>query len=111
MTLAVSLTPAAEFDAVTDASNLTVVHANLILDSSYPSGGYPVTPSRFGLGSRIVDVVTTNVAIRKNNFATNFDPVNKTVRVFSIPSSGAWTEVTATTNLSGFVIKAVVIGY
>ena len=111
MALTVSITPHAEFDAVTDASNFTVSHANLILDSSYPSGGYPVTPSRFGFGTRIVDVVTTNVAIRKNNFATNFDPVNKTVRVFSIPSSGAWTEVTATFNLSGVVIKAIAIGY
>ncbi len=114
MTLAISLTGSPEFDVVVDASALRFQWAHLILDSSYPLGGYPVSPSRFGFSStgRILDVVSTGFSVRKLSYATGFDPINKTLRVFSVPSGvGAWVEVIATTSLAGTVIRAVVIGY
>ena len=112
MTLFIALTASPEFDAVADVSAVGFQHANLIMDTSYPSGGYPVTPSRFGFVGRIIDVVTTALASKKNNYTAQFDAVKSTVRVFTIPAGvGAWTEVTATTNLGGVVIRTIAIGY
>jgi hypothetical protein len=112
MALTISITPHAEFDTVTDVSSITFQHANLVLDSSYPNGGYPITPSRFGFSTRIVDIVASAVAIGKSSFGTNYDPLNKTLRVFTLPAgAGRWYEVTATTNLAGLVVKVIAIGY
>ena len=116
MALTISITNAGEADTVVDVSGVQFVHAALLLDSSYPAGGYPVTASRFfgPAGSRIYDVISTALAIRKNNgLSIQYDSINGRVRVFSVPASGssAWTEVTATTNLSGTVIRCLALGY
>lgn len=113
MALSISLTPHAEPDAAGDMSAVRVQFAHLILDSSHPAGGYVVTPSRFGFTSRLFDIVATQAAVRKYYYGVNFDPLNNTLRVFSVPAagSGAWTEVTATQNLSGVVVRAAAIGY
>ena len=116
MALIISITNAGESDTIVDVSGVQFVHAALILDSSYPSGGYPVTASRFfgPNGTRIYDVISTALAIRRNNgLAVQFDSINNRVRVFSIPvaASGAWVEVTPTTSLQGTIIRCVAVGY
>ena len=116
MALGISITKAGEADTTVDVSGVQFVHVALLLDSSYPSGGYPATASRFfgPGGSRIYDVISTALAVRKNNgLAVQFDSINNRVRVFSVPiaATAAWTEVTATTNLSGVTIRAIVLGY
>lgn len=114
MALTISITNSPEADAVVDVSSVSLVHASLVFDASYPSGGHPVSASRFNLTRRIYDCVATSLASRRSgNYAVQYDALNSTIRVFSIPVAGlAWTEVTATSSvLAGVAVKVVVIGY
>ena len=60
------------------AGNKRVQRGKLALDTSYPSGGYPITAQQLGLS--VIEFFETNP---QQGYAINYDPVNRTLRVFS----------------------------
>ena len=111
--LSISLDSLPEFDTIADGGSVTLRHASLILDSSYPAGGYPCTPSRFGFSARLFDIIIPGLGLKKKAYGANFDTLNNTVRIFAVPVTpgGSWYEITPSTNLSGIVLKATAIGF
>lgn len=65
------------------SGNRRVSHGTLALDSSYPSGGYPVTPRMFSLG--VIDPGGL-VCTPSGGFSLNYDSSSGTVRVYQFGS-------------------------
>ena len=60
------------------AGNKRVQRGKLALDTSYPSGGYPITAQQFGLS--VLEFFEANP---QQGYTVNYDPLNQTLRVFS----------------------------
>ena len=76
-------------------------------DSSYPTGGEPVTAATFGLSADPVAVVQASAARPQASFPLHtvlYDSVNKKLVV----KVAAGTEVVAATDLSTFVVDLLV---
>jgi hypothetical protein len=94
---------------------------DLTFDASYPAKGYPFTPQMVGFhyGTVIVTSggsVTRNAAQGATSYEVVYDDVAQTVRVFGaqVTTAGstvyAFVEVPAGTNLSGQVVRVMVVG-
>lgn len=95
-----ALTSAVKVQTVVGDRRLSVT--NLTFDTSYPTGGYAVTPSTFGLG--VVDAV---LADNPSGYDVYYNAATGKVQVFS---SGN-TEVVAATNLSAVTAHVVAFGH
>lgn len=102
-----------ETDAIGDAHAMAFKHVTVVLDSSYPQGGYPASATAFGFTSRVIDVITTAVGQRRYSYVTAFDPIAQSLRIMStgLGSTASWSEVTATASLVGVRIACIVVGY
>lgn len=87
-----------------------VVLAEITLDNSYPSGGYPLTPQNLKAG-RIKALGIVGVS---GGYEGQWDPATGTIRVYyPAPGSGSYpaagSEVSAATDLTG--VKVHVLGF
>ena len=89
----------------------TITYVNLTFDSSYPNGGYAITPSQLGLTTKIIQIFSP-AAVAGGNFII-WDNTNGTIRVFTDPAStGSFTEVTSgSASLNGLQYNTAVIGW
>ena len=60
------------------AGNKRVQRGKLALDTSYPSGGYPITAQQLGLS--VIEFFEANP---QQGYAINYDSVNGSLRVFA----------------------------
>lgn len=75
-------------------------------DDSYPEGGYPLSAGEVGL-TTIADVIVTD----GGGFDVAFDPEAGTLVVRAVASAGdPATEVADETDLSGVVVRCIVVG-
>lgn len=77
-------------------------------DSSYPTGGYAVTPQTFGFTTQIYDVIANDAA----GYNVRYDNVNNKVMLYDTgASSGAVLAETAnTTNVSAITSRLIAFG-
>jgi hypothetical protein len=77
------------------------------LDTSYPTGGYPIALNAVGLET--IDAVLTSTSA---GYVYDFDLTNRKLKVYwtGAAVSGVLAEVTAATNLSAITVRAVVVG-
>lgn len=87
----------------------------IAFDSSYPTGGEPVTPAIFGM-SKVVAVQPIGPAMAiagagTSAYTVGYDAVNKKLQAFGGAASGvAGAEVANTTDLSASAVTAIVYG-
>lgn len=91
-------------------SKLGTLHANvadITLDNSYPTGGYPINPASVGLDSIDVMVISASVG-----YLFDFDHVNSKLKVFVTgASAGAvLNQVTGGVNLAAVALRVLAIG-
>ena len=91
-------------------SSAAITYALLVPDSNYPSGGYPVSPGTFNLTTRILAFVPSANTVGTSNYLPVFDPTSSTLRLFNMVS-GAWSEVTAGTDLSTTQVNTAILGW
>jgi hypothetical protein len=99
-----------EWDMAGAFSQARITYASVQGDASYPSGGYTVQPSTFGLGTRIIDVILGTVAVGSAGYQVFYDNQAGTLRFF-IPTAATATEVAVGTNLATVLCNCVVIGW
>jgi hypothetical protein len=86
---------------------------DITLDSSYPAGGYPLTPRDFGFGTNgVIFMVDPGTFSKTGGWLVGWDYTNNKLQVFD--GSGAANvvchEVIATTVLTGVVVRAIAFG-
>lgn len=87
----------------------------IAFDSSYPTGGEPVTPGLFGM-SKVVAIEPIGPAMAiagagTSAYVVGYDPVNKKLQAFGGAASGvAGAEVANATDLSASAVTAIVYG-
>jgi hypothetical protein len=99
------------FIAKTSAvEQLKIVVANSTLDSSYPTGGYAVVPSDFGLRG-IFAVVAGSPPL--GGFVATYDAVAGKVKLFQSTTGApaALVEVANATNVATSIVPLVVFGF
>lgn len=88
--------------------NFKVGVADITLDSSYPTGGYALSPSAFGFSSWIESAMTQAVG----GFEFEFDFVNQKLKVYRVNTTGAALgEVPAATDLHTVTVRITAFGY
>lgn len=111
MTLGIALSYTQGGDLMGLYASSTISYVNLTFDSSYPNGGYTITPSQLGLTSQILEV--NSVSAQKGGYYIVYDSVYQTLRVLTEPATaGALTEVTSgSATLNGLQFNTAVIGW
>lgn len=86
------------------------VVARYTLDSSYPTGGYSITPNSVGLS--VINAARATVdSPSTSEYVAAFDRTNNKVKLFGGAASGvALAEVTAATNVATVVVEVDLIG-
>ena len=79
-------------------------------DSSYPTGGYALTPAQVGFTSIVAVLFSDASAL---GVQATYDYTNQKVKLFWTGAglSAALAEVTNATNVSTAVLRALIIGY
>jgi hypothetical protein len=98
----------------TVVGNQRMVVRSVTFDSSYVTGGEPVSASQFGL--KQINAVVVAGAVRKNDATSaliaSYDHVNQTlVAYWSAGSGAAPLQVTNATDLSAYSVRLIVFGY
>jgi hypothetical protein len=86
---------------------------DVLLDGSYPGGGYALTPQQLGLGlNGIIFMVDPGTVSRTGGWLAGWDYTNGKLQIFD--GSGAVNvamhEVAAATVLTGVVVRCLVFG-
>lgn len=103
--MAISVAPAAGLAGVPHpAGDIRRVFAKVTFDTSYPTGGYPVTPGTFGL---TLSIVGLDPNPSSSAHFVLWDDVNSKLKVFTANA----TEVANGTNLSTVTCNVEVAGY
>ena len=110
MALVVRVPWTVDADIAGALSSAKVTYALLMPDNNYPTGGYAVTPGTFNFGVKVLAFVPSDNTIGTTGYAPIYDPTNGALRLFSIVS-GAWSEVTAGTDLSQVQINVACWGW
>lgn len=75
------------------------------LDSSYPTGGYSVTPGMFSLS-----LINSLLATTTSGYNLAYNYTTQKLMVFTAAGGGGFSEVSNGTNLSTVVANYIVIG-
>lgn len=93
-------------DTIIHGADLDVSVSTVVLDTSYPTGGSPLTYAQLGMAK----VLWAHVAITNETAATvenvYYDPVAQTLKCFV-----AGAEVTNTTDIHAITVRIVAYGY
>ena len=87
--------------------NLNINIVDVTLDSSYPTGGTTVTPAAVGMGNVVLAMLPLTPL--NGNFVPFWNTGTGKLQVFTLAAAPA-VEVTNATNLSGTVVRFLVIG-
>ena len=110
LTVVAPYTP--EYDMAGALSNAKQIYASIQGDVAYPSGGYAVAPSTFGLTTRIVDILISTTVQSNTGYQLFYDGLAGTLRFLSPQGpNAAAVEIASGTNISAAVLNAVVIGW
>jgi hypothetical protein len=86
---------------------------DILLDGSYPAGGYALTPQQLGLGvNGVVFMVDPGTVSKTGGWLAGWDYTNAKMQVFdgSGAASLAMHEVAPGTVLTGVIVRALVMG-
>lgn len=85
---------------------------DITLDSSYPAGGYPITPQQMGFGLNGQIVMVNGAASKTGGWECGWDYTNSKLQVFdsSAAANLAMHEIAGGTSLAGVVVRAQVKG-
>lgn len=85
--------------------------ATLTPDTSYPTGGYAVTPAQLGL-SRVSFAMCNAVGSASNNGAAtaSYNQATGKVQLFTTGTTGAQVEVASAANVSGITVNILALG-
>jgi len=95
------------------AGDLFTRIVDITLDSSYPAGGYALTPQQLGFGANgTVWFLDANTVSKTGGWLVGYDYTNNKLQVFdgSGAASSAMHEIGAGTSLAGVVVRVLAFG-
>lgn len=114
MAITITTTKSLFTPSVPLATGLVLKYRNITLDSSYPTGGYDITPAQFGLDTIIAIFASPAAPINDPTQAVvlKYDEGEGALGAFWCKTAGTASlqEVDSTTNLSTFTAHLLILG-
>lgn len=87
-----------------------MVHATVLMDSSYPTGGEVITPNDLGLVRITGAIVGNAVDATPEAFCGSWDQTNKKLLVFAKDGTTGMAQVADTTSLAALTFNCIFFG-